>query len=490
MRPDRSVWGRASAPFALFRKSRKTVAGLASSLAVWRRVSAPFALVRRSQLKQNIASGVLAAGLQALCNLIGYPIYIHYLGYEQYGTWLILATLIIFMQLGIAGIGPAVSQLIAEAYARNDYHQLRSYVTWTAILVAAATGLLTALSWAMSPLFVSLLSLHAVIQGSIHLIPLIALLAGYFLWVEIFASVLSGLGRIDQTNLVTALGQGLIVLVAFLLLRRGWGIPALIIGYFAGRAVVNAALILLIQRRFSGGLFVWGKLATNDLATVLRVSGSILGGTILTVFLGPFNKWIIAASLGVSHVPIYEIAFGASMQVRNIFEFGLRSLVPEISKLNATGSVQALARIRSVFRKCLFFSMLIGLPLYLAVGIFSDQIFALWLHRMLRPQQVGAFRILLLGSFISMLGTSAYYCLIGLQAVRCVFQSYVIQVGLNVILLTGTLVLLHQLSVFLVCAATTISIGTGSAYVMGALLGRLNTVSPNSRDECVTAEIA
>lgn len=447
-------------------------------------------LVTRSQLKQNIASGVLAAGLQGLFNLIGYPLYIHYLGYEQYGTWLILATFILFMQLGIAGIGPAISQLVAEANARSDYHQLRSFVTWTAILVGAATALLTTVSWAMSPIFASLLSLRTATQGSIHLIPLVALLAGYFLWVEIFASVLTGLGRMDQTNLVTALGQGLIVLIAFLLLRRGWGIPSLIIGYFVGRGAVNAALILLIRQRYDQRLFAGAKLAGKELATLLRVSGSILGGTILTVFLGPMNKWIIAATLGVSQVPIYEIAFGASMQIRNVFEFGLRSLVPEISRVNAIGSVQARERIRSVFHKCLLFSILVGLPVYLAVGVFAHPIFELWLHRMLRPQQVGAFRILLLGSFINMLGTSAYYCLIGLQAVRCVLQGYVIQVALNVIILASALVFLHHLSITLVCLATAASIGIGSFYLTSAFLAGLNKAAFKNTDRCVAAEIA
>lgn len=447
------------------------------------------AFLTRSQLKQNIASGVLAAGLQAICNLIAYPIYLHYLGYEQYGTWLILATLITFMQLGVAGIGPAVSQLVADAYARNDDHQLRAYVTWTAILVAAATGLLTALACAMNPLFGSQLALHTATQVSRYLIPLVGLLAGYFLWVEIFASVLSGLGRIDQTNIVTSLGQALIVLVALPLLRRGGGIPSLIVGCFVGRAAVNAALISLIRRRFERPLFIWGRLASKELVTLLRVSGSILGGAVLTLFIGPFNKWMIAVSLGVSQVPVYEIAFGASMQVRNIFEFGLRSLVPEISKVNATGSAGASDRIRSVFHKSVLFSTLLGLPLYLAVGIFADLIFGLWLHRMLRPEQVGAFRILLFGSFVSMLGTSAYYCLIGLQAVRSTVQAYIIQVGLNVILLTGSL-LLHHFSIFWACAATGASLAAGSTYLICALPGRLNRVLRQSSAERVAAEIA
>jgi O-antigen/teichoic acid export membrane protein len=199
---------------------------------------------------------------------------------------------------------------------------------------------------------------------------------------------------------------------------------------------------------------------------------------------------MIAATLGVSEVPIYEIAFGASMQVRNVFEFGLRSLVPEISRVNAIGSVDARERIRSVFHNCLLFSIFIGLPLYLGVGIFAHQIFELWLHRMLRPEQVGAFRILLAGSFVNMVGTSAYYCLIGLQAVRAVFWSYVIQVALNVVLMASAFVFLHHLSMTMVCVATAASIGIGSVYLIAAFFTRLDKTSPKNRDGRVAAEIA
>jgi hypothetical protein len=204
------------------------------------------ALLAHSQLRQNILSGVFAAGLQAVSNLVPYPVYIYHLGYDLYGTWLILATLITLMQLGTAGVSPAISQLVAEAYARHEH------------------------------------------------------------------------------------------------------------------------------------------------------------------------------------------------QVRNFFEFGLRSLVSA----------------------------------YLVVGILAKQIFEFWQHQSLRPSQVGAFRILLVGSLVNMVGMSAYYFLIGLQPVWSVFQSYVIQVGLNVLPISS-LALVHQVSVFWVCAATSVSIVSASLYLICASSVRL-----------------
>jgi hypothetical protein len=64
-----------------------------------------------SQLRINMASGVATTVVKTLVMAAGYPIYLHFLGYEKYGVWLVLATVMTFAQLGNLGIGPAVMKL-------------------------------------------------------------------------------------------------------------------------------------------------------------------------------------------------------------------------------------------------------------------------------------------------------------------------------------------------------------------------------------------
>lgn len=441
----------------------------------------------QSQLRQNVLSGIFAAGLQTGSNLIAYPVYLHLLGYEQYGIWLTLATLISLMQLGIAGIGPAVSQLVADACARNDPHKLGSYVTWPAILTLALTAVLATAGYVFAPSVVALLSLPPqAARTAISLIPLVALLSGYFLWVDLFSSVLSGLGRMDQSNLVNAVGPCISVLVAVLLLRRGMGITALIAGYFAGRSVVFSSVLLLIRRRYPGPIYV-KDLRTAELRTFIKVSGSIAGGTFLNLFLSPFNKWIIAATVGVAGVPVYEIAFGSSMQLRSFVEVGLRALVPEISRTNALRGAEAEARIRDLIRKSLIFTVLAGTPIYLTAGFFAHEIFGVWLHRLLQPTQVTAFRILLIASAINLLATPAYYCLIGLQELRAVVQSYLVQVSLNVAVVLGVLVG-GQVTVSRICGAAAFGIVSASIYLVARLNKRLKPAATEPEPGVLTLE--
>src|SRR4030042_1593779 len=88
-----------------------------------------------SQLRINMASGMVTTVLNIAVMVAGYPIYLHFLGYEKYGVWLVLATVLTFAQLGNLGIGPAVMKLVAEEHGRNDIEGIQHYVTTAWVLL-------------------------------------------------------------------------------------------------------------------------------------------------------------------------------------------------------------------------------------------------------------------------------------------------------------------------------------------------------------------
>ena len=56
-----------------------------------------------SQLRINMVSGVVTTVVNIVVLAIAYPVYLHFLGYEKYGVWLVLATILKFAQLGDLG---------------------------------------------------------------------------------------------------------------------------------------------------------------------------------------------------------------------------------------------------------------------------------------------------------------------------------------------------------------------------------------------------
>ena len=68
-----------------------------------------------------MTSGMAMAVINIAIQLAMYPIYLHYLGYEKYGVWLILATILSFIQLrGNFGIKLAATKLVAEDHSKGN----------------------------------------------------------------------------------------------------------------------------------------------------------------------------------------------------------------------------------------------------------------------------------------------------------------------------------------------------------------------------------
>src|SRR3989338_1238213 len=91
-------------------------------------------------LKRLIA-GTLATylntGISILSNLILVPMYLNYLGKEQYGLWLVVLSLVSYFGFLNLGITQSVANLVAGANAKNNLSGIRSIVATGFWLFAA-----------------------------------------------------------------------------------------------------------------------------------------------------------------------------------------------------------------------------------------------------------------------------------------------------------------------------------------------------------------
>ena len=76
-----------------------------------------------SQLRINMASGMATTVVNIAVMAAGYPIYLHFLGYEKYGVWLVLAVVLTFAQLGDIGINPAITKLVAISAGGTSFDE-------------------------------------------------------------------------------------------------------------------------------------------------------------------------------------------------------------------------------------------------------------------------------------------------------------------------------------------------------------------------------
>lgn len=415
-----------------------------------------------SQLRINMVSGVVTTVVNVVVLAIAYPVYLHFLGYETYGVWLILATVLTFAQLGNLGISSAVMKLVAEEQGRGNTKGIQSYVT-TALAILLVTGSLALiLILFFQNQIISAFKLsgqNAVI--ALQLFPYIAFLSLCVMLVQVLNSTISGLGRMDIANYILSGGRVVTVGVSSILLWFGNSIESLLIGNILSCIFVGGASIFVIRKTVNIRLLWLDNLDSQRFRKLVRFGGGVFGGSLASMFLHPFNKLMLARYAGVSSIPIYEIAFNGSMQVRGLFEVGLRALMPEISRIGADITIQAKNRISQLNSRAMKLIFLFGVPMYGGLIMFLAPLLKFWLKQGFVDELPIAFRIMLISTFLSLLGVPAYYTLLGLGMVRYTLIAHIILSVASALIVLTMVFISHSISIETVCwamlAATTVT---------------------------------
>jgi O-antigen/teichoic acid export membrane protein len=415
-----------------------------------------------SQLRINMASGVITTVINTAVVLISYPVYLHYLGYEKLGVWMVLSTVLSFVQMCNLGMGPAVTKLVAEEHGRGNTAWIQSYVT-TALWTLAVTGCIAIV--VLIVLAKPILGLFKLGSENMalaeHFLPYIGILTVYALLIQILTATLSGLGRMDQVNYRDSACRAVSLGVAVVMLILGYGIVSLLIGSAINYLLIHITSILLIRKivRLHILKFNWD---IERFKKLVSFGGAVLGGSVISMLFSPFNKLMLSRYAGVATLPVYEIAFTGSMQVRGLIEAAFRALVPEISRIGVDMTIQAKNRISQIYRRSMRLIFLLGTPLFAMLAILAPVLLKFWLGDRFVEILPGVFRIMLIGTFLNLLGVPAYYLLMGIGHVKDVLIARCITWLLCMVLVTSIAFCTNHLSALIVglCLAPSWTLST------------------------------
>lgn len=423
-----------------------------------------------SQLRINMLSGTATTVINIIVMAVGYPIYLHFLGYEKYGVWLVLTTVLSFAALGNLGIGTAVMKLVAEEYGRNDILGVQRYIT-TAIAVLFISGMIILASILIfrNPIVSAFKLDEANRQMVLWLLPYIGILCIYTFIIQIFEASLAGLERMDLANYIRTFSHATQVIVSGMLLALGLGVKSMLIGSFASCAIIHALTIICIGRIVNLHLWNIGNINRIYLKRLFQFGGTIFAGSLISMLFTPFNKLMLARYAGVATLPVYEIAYTASMRVRGLVESGLRALLPKISSLGANLNQQTSNKILEIYRRSMKFIFIFGAPFYAVLLLLSPFLLQIWLGERFVETLTSAFQVMLIGTFLSLLGVPAYYTLMGINKVVYCFISHLIQSAFNFILVIAIVIFIHTMQVQQVVFAVAFGMSISSFYLIRKL---------------------
>lgn len=385
-----------------------------------------------------MASGTASTIINIIIAAAMYPTYLHFLGYEKYGVWLILGTVLALIQFGgNLGIEPAVTKLVAEEHGRKNIQGVQSYVTMAVatLTVSGTVGLLVILYFKTQIIAAFKLSGDNAIIAS-RLLPYIGLLCIYIFIVRVFTATLSGLGRMDLTNYIQTGSRLATLVVAAALLYSGRGIVSLLIGNIVSYLLIHLSSLFFIGRIIPLRLARVSDWDNQRFRKLFQLGGGVFGSSLLGMLIGPFNKLMLSRYAGVETIPVYELAFQGASMFRSLFESAFRAMMPEISRLYGEATARARERIKTINRQVMKMIILFALPSYGMLMLVAEPLLKLWLRNRYVDTISGAFRLMLIGSALSLLAVPAYYTIMGFGKVRYFITAGIIGAGGNFVLVT------------------------------------------------------
>ena len=199
---------------------------------------------------------------------------------------------------------------------------------------------------------------------------------------------------------------------------------------------------------------------------LLRFGGCVVGGSFVSMLLHPFNNFVIARYIGVSTLPIYEIGIRTSMQIRGLIDASMRVLLPEVSRLNATPTNETYERIREINRKITWFLLTGGALLYGLLFVTAEPLLKLWLGQRYVDALPCVTRIMLIGGFLTIFGTPAYYTVMAIGRIRHVFVGHALQSCANILFVFIIVIKSNVYSINMVAWISSLTMVLGAWYMV------------------------
>ncbi len=175
---------------------------------------------RTSVLQKNIFYSFFVKGFGILVSLLLVPITIKFLNETEYGIWLTLNSVLLWINTFDIGLGNGLRNKLTEAIANDDWARARSYVSTSYVVVS----LLVLIIFCVFFIINNLINWYVVLNVSPTLVPnlkSIILMAFSFFCIsfvlKLIGNVLLALQKSAVENLLIMLGQFLALILIYLI---------------------------------------------------------------------------------------------------------------------------------------------------------------------------------------------------------------------------------------------------------------------------------
>lgn len=336
---------------------------------------------RTKSIVKNIFYSFFVKGGSVLVSFILVPIVLGLISTFQYGVWLTLSSVILWLNIFDAGIANGLRNKLTESLALKEYDKARKLISTTyVILIILAILLFIGLSFINQFInWYELINISFTDEKNLYLIIAI-IIAGFSLQliVQTINVILAASHKIALTGLISLIGQALILIVILIFKERIAGDLSIItvIFIFTPILVMFFSSVYLFNTEYK---LISPSFKHFRIEYVREIFG--IGGTFFLIQIGAIilfqtDNIIIIKILGANDVTNYNIAFKLFSIVTTIFTIIMSPYWNAFTDSYIKNDLNWIKNHLKLIRKAYFFLVV----LTIIIVITSEYIIKLWIN--------------------------------------------------------------------------------------------------------------
>lgn len=336
---------------------------------------------RSSKAKKNIIASIFIKGIDTLTQLLLVPVTLGYLNQYEYGIWLTISSILVWINSFDIGLGNGLRNRLAEGIAQKRNNLARIYVSTTLVLLILLMSFIS-----MIGLFVihniNLYNLLGISEETVpNLIEILEMSFALFCFnfvVKFVGNVYQGLQLPAVNNMFVTLGHIISLILIYVLTKTTNGSLFLVaLGYSISQPLVYVLAYPITFYKLYPFLKPSLKLFKFDyLKDLLSIGVRFFVIQLAGVILFSMSNIIISRKFGPNQVSLYNVAYRYFSIISMIVTILLSPMWTAVTDAHAQKNVAWIKKSLSQCRRILYgllFAMLLMIVL-------SPLVFDIWLH--------------------------------------------------------------------------------------------------------------
>ncbi|SRR6266567_950952 len=406
---------------------------------------------RVRRIAQNVLSNWFALAITTVVSFFLAPFVVHHLGNLAYGVWVIIASLVGYMNLLDLGLRSAVVRFVSKGVAQESHEESSQAVSgalwirfWVSVTIVCAGSIL---SVGFHRIFVIPTELQESARAAILVT---AVTVGINLWCGVFGGVLVALHRFDLGSSISILQTCLRALGIVFLLRSGHGILALAIWDLCTSIIANAATVVLCFRVYPKLRIVFRRPDRSTFTKLRNFSFYVFVINMAVQVVYYTDNLVVGAFLSPAAVTLYAIGGVLIAYSRQIVSSMTTTFAPLASTFEAEGSHQNLRRLLIHGTRA---ALIVSLPIEVALFFRGHTFIRLWMGEQYAKPSGTVMQILLLSVVFNSANATSGGVVYGMERLKRIALWAIAEAVANLLL---SVILVRHIGIYGVAWGTTI----------------------------------